>query len=124
MANGRRMTAMPASDLHKRKFSKNLAVLLAIFAFCALVWTITMVKMANAADIVQCGAPVPAELETDVNRDYCDIYARQLAYREETLKYHDKLEERRQNFIAPMNEARRNYEASRNALRNDRPYNP
>ncbi|MGQ0526829.1 MAG: hypothetical protein ACT4OY_02175 [Alphaproteobacteria bacterium] len=116
---------MPVGQVHKRKFSRNLAIIAAIFAFCALVWTITMVKMANAAEVVQCGTPAPANLETEVPQDYCDIYSRQLNYREDTLEFHDQIEERRRNFAGPMNEARHNYEMSRDALRGEStPYNP
>ncbi len=38
---------MPHADLHKRKIKKNLAVLGLIFGFCALIWVITMIKIAN-----------------------------------------------------------------------------
>jgi hypothetical protein len=36
---------MPHSDLHKRKRKKNFAILAILFAFIALIWAITMVKM-------------------------------------------------------------------------------
>ena len=38
---------MPLSDLHKKKRAKNLMMLALIFAWIALVWAITMVKMSN-----------------------------------------------------------------------------
>lgn len=38
---------MPHGDLHKRKLKKNLAVLGLIFGFCALIWVITMIKIAH-----------------------------------------------------------------------------
>ncbi len=43
---------MPHSDLHKKKLKKNLAVLGLIALWCALIWMITMVKMAH-------GEPMP-----------------------------------------------------------------
>ena len=38
---------MPHSILHKKKLKKNLAVLALIFGFFALVWVITMIKIAQ-----------------------------------------------------------------------------
>ncbi len=38
---------MPISDLHKKKRSKNMMVLAAIAAWIALIWIITMIKIAN-----------------------------------------------------------------------------
>jgi hypothetical protein len=37
---------MPHSDLHEKKKKKNYAVLIALAAFIALVWAVTMLKMA------------------------------------------------------------------------------
>jgi len=39
---------MPPSDVHKKKLKKNLAVLVAILVFCAVIATITMIKIAGA----------------------------------------------------------------------------
>lgn len=39
---------MPHTDLHKQKRKKNLAVLAAIFVFCALLAAITMIKISGA----------------------------------------------------------------------------
>lgn len=36
---------MPLSDIHKAKMKKNLMILGAIFAWVALIWAITMIKM-------------------------------------------------------------------------------
>ena len=38
---------MPINDLHKKKKAKNLMILGAIFAWIALIWAITMIKMAG-----------------------------------------------------------------------------
>ena len=38
---------MPHSELHKKKKMKNLAILGAIFAWIALIWAITMIKMSG-----------------------------------------------------------------------------
>jgi hypothetical protein len=42
---------MAEDSVHKRKRSKNLAVLALIFAWCVLIWLITMVRMAHAEDM-------------------------------------------------------------------------
>lgn len=38
---------MPLSDIHKRKRAKNLMLLAAVFGWIALIWAITMIKIAN-----------------------------------------------------------------------------
>lgn len=38
---------MPLSDLHKRKFWKNIAVLAAIGAFGLLVWAVTVIRISQ-----------------------------------------------------------------------------
>jgi len=38
---------MPFSDLHKKKRAKNFMILGAIVAWIALIWIVTMVKIAN-----------------------------------------------------------------------------
>lgn len=39
---------MPHGDLHKKKAKKNWVVLGLIFAFIALIWVITMIKIGGA----------------------------------------------------------------------------
>lgn len=41
---------MPKSELHKKKRMKNYAVLVLIVIFIAIIWAVTLVKMANAAE--------------------------------------------------------------------------
>lgn len=38
---------MPHSDLHKKKMKKNLAVLAMIAGFCAIIWAVTMIRIAG-----------------------------------------------------------------------------
>lgn len=38
---------MPLSDLHKKKRTKNLLVLGAIAAWVALIWAVTMIRIAD-----------------------------------------------------------------------------
>jgi hypothetical protein len=39
---------MPHSELHKRKFKTNMAILLAIFAWIILLFIVSMVKMSGS----------------------------------------------------------------------------
>lgn len=79
---------------------------------------------AAEGEIVQCGEPLKGEgigtVATDPGQDYCDIYTRQLAYREERLKYKADLEERRENYHAPRKEAYENHKANLEALNETR----
>jgi hypothetical protein len=38
---------MPIEELHKKKFTKNIAMLGLVLGFAALIWGITMVKLAT-----------------------------------------------------------------------------
>lgn len=57
---------MNTSDVHKKKRQKNLLLLALILAWCALIWAITMIKMARAEDMVQ---PVSTEAAASVASD-------------------------------------------------------
>lgn len=39
---------MPESPIHKSKFKKNIAVLGIIIALCAILWAVTMIRIAGA----------------------------------------------------------------------------
>lgn len=39
---------MPLSEIHKKKFKTNLAILALIFGFCALIVAVTIIKMSGA----------------------------------------------------------------------------
>jgi len=43
---------MPHSELHKKKLKKNITIGLMILLWCALIWMVTMIKIANAAEAV------------------------------------------------------------------------
>ncbi len=36
---------MPKSEIHKKKFKKNVAVLATIVALCAIIWIVTMIRI-------------------------------------------------------------------------------
>ena len=38
---------MPLSDIHKRKRAKNFMILAAIFGWIALIWIVTMIRIAH-----------------------------------------------------------------------------
>lgn len=41
---------MPHGEIHKKKLKKNLAIAAMVFLWCALIWVVTMIKVANAQD--------------------------------------------------------------------------
>ncbi|GEM_PF-2748759 len=43
---------MPPSELHRKKLKKNLVIGALIFFWCALIWMVTMVRIANAQEPV------------------------------------------------------------------------
>lgn len=48
--------------------------------------------------------------------EHCNVYDRQLAYREERLKFREMIEQRRKDFVAPQIEAERDYDKKLKAL--------
>lgn len=48
---------MPHSEIHKRKLRKNIALLALLLGWCALIWGVTMVKIAHGHDIEQSFGP-------------------------------------------------------------------
>ncbi len=109
---------MPIGDLHKKKRNKNLTVLTIIVGICVLIWAITVVKIksADAAEIVECGAATTYEIETQSPVNACDIYTRQLAYRDEALKLREQIKERSTNFAKPIRTLKKQYDKDLEAL--------
>lgn len=109
---------MPHGKLHKKKLSKNATVLAIIFAVVALIWGITMVKIkgAEAADLQSCGEATTYDLDTETPYDFCNIQARQLAYRDEAIKFRKQIAERGENFAAPSREANKAYKEQLESL--------
>lgn len=42
------MNPLHKTDTHKKKLKKNLAVMAMIVGFCALIWAITMIRIAGS----------------------------------------------------------------------------
>ncbi len=78
--------------------------------------TITFSATTNAEN---CGVPKGFVLGTETV-GHCDIYQRQLAYREESLEMKRIMEERQENFAEPRREAIKQYEADLEALNEKR----
>ncbi|MEM7650748.1 MAG: hypothetical protein AAF204_01540 [Pseudomonadota bacterium] len=74
---------------------------------------------AQAQESEFCGVPDPAAMDTEA-LGHCDIYQRQLAYREEALKLQELMKERQENFAAPRREAIKRYEEDMKALNEER----
>ena len=66
-----------------------------------------------------CGQPIQMD-EIGEAEKYCSVYDRQLAYREERIKFRKQLEERRADFIAPSHNAKEQYKKDLEALNNER----
>lgn len=62
---------MPLSELHKKKLKKNLLILALVLAWCALIWMVAMIKIANAAEIV------PWQSDREAHRQHSEETVRQ-----------------------------------------------
>ena len=89
------------------------------FIISSLFIVILGVSPASAQESEFCGVPDEAALDTEAGT-HCDIYQRQLAYREEAIKMDALMKERQENFAAPRREALKRYEADIEALNNER----
>lgn len=76
----------------------------------------------QAGEIVGCGVPASVTIETDPGFTYCDIYQRQLAYRDEAIKLDRQMKARQINFAAPRIEALKRYQADMEVLNEQRDY--
>ena len=57
---------MPHADLHRQKRKKNIAVFLIVIALMALIWAVTMIKIANGVpDGAQNNSPLIEEISED-----------------------------------------------------------
>lgn len=87
-----------------------------IMLFCLIVLLVTMVKMANAEEddaqnlVVQCGEPVTGSIETESKMEFCDIYQRQLNYKDGADQLRKDIITRSENFAKPRQAARAQYE--------------
>ena len=109
---------MPHDELHKKKLSKNATILAIIVAIVAMIWGITMVKIQNAeaSELLSCSEATTYDLNTESPVPLCDIQARQLAYREEAIKFREQIAQRGENFAAPSREAHKAYKEQLEAL--------
>lgn len=81
---------------------------------------LTLAHTAKAQDSSEfCGLPSKTEFSTDTVA-HCDIYQRQLAYREEALKLEKLMEERQENFASPRREALKRYKEDMKELNAER----
>ena len=79
---------------------------------------ITISSSAQAKDFCT-GEPISMR-EIGEADGHCSVYDRQLAYREERLKFRKMLEERREDFIAPQLEAQKKYQKDLETLNEER----
>lgn len=108
---------MPHSELHKKKLKKNLLVLGIIAALVALIWAVTIIKIdrANAAEPASCGPALQSEAR-EASSPICDIYSRQLAYRENAIDLQEQLDARAEDFAAPRRQLLDAYRADLKAM--------
>ena len=89
-------------------------ILLSFFALALL-----FVSSQSHAQIEACGVPQEPTMETEA-QTYCDIHQRRLAYRESQQDFKSLLDQRRENYQAPNQEIRSNYQRDLDALNQTR----
>ena len=111
---------MPPSDLHKTKRKKNLVVFGLVLLIMALIWAVTMIKIAKNAqaeeldltDVEACGVPVSGDLDTQPSLAVCDIYTRQIEFAKESENYRENIAKRQEAFARPRRAAMEQYKQS------------
>lgn len=86
-----------------------------LFIF-ALAACINLASTAQA-QVVHCGVPDEVRVP-NAEFEFCDIFQRQLAYREKRLLLVEDIKERQKSFAAPSIEARKQYQKDLQALHN------
>lgn len=86
------------------------------FFILPLTLIVLMPFMARAeVEMRECGAPPPAEMETNPGGHYCNPYNRRSAYKAEDDKFRKLLKERQKNFAAPSNKAAADFNSGMNS---------
>jgi len=75
----------------------------------------TFIPIMAAQAQQSCGQAIGMDMIGDAEK-YCSVYDRQLAYREERIKFRQMIEDRREEFIAPQIQAQRQYKKDLEAL--------
>ena len=70
----------------------------------------------NVEGLEACAAPLKTEIPAESNVSFCDVYSRQIAYRDNRLAYRAQIEERRKDFIRPSLQAKRKYDKDLQAM--------
>ena len=90
-----------------------------LFLFLLTVLSFTVFALPASAEkgrVVQCGIPSDPpnskQFKIDPGYDYCNIYARQLAYPAKRREFRAMLEKRREHYEEPGRRARQAYEAA------------
>lgn len=81
-------------------------MLLPVFVFCLLI-----ASPVKAGEVLACGVPDYETVQTsdDKFHGFCDIYQRQLDYRQERLAYIESLKQRQENFAKARKAAYEQY---------------
>ena len=95
---------------------ESLMPLLKLIAFSILLAALPF--SAQAQEV--CGEPISLRQINPKAEKYCSVYERQLAYREERMKFRKMIEERREDFIAPQIAAQKKYKKDLEALHKNR----
>jgi hypothetical protein len=88
-----------------------------VLLFTALLALLSLPALAQEGIVTGCGAPATYDLETENVPNFCDYHSRRFTYAEQQQKFREQLQERQKNFIAPRQEALKNYNDNLEALR-------
>lgn len=84
--------------------------------FLTIALVAILFPIAAQAEMSSCSKPIEAYDTKQPVPGYCNVYDRQLAYREERLKFREMIEARRAEFIKPQLEAEADYAQKLQAL--------
>ena len=89
---------------------------LQILAIALFLGMASMPAKANEDNIVHCGDPVEASINTESEYAYCDIFSRQISFAEKGKVFTGQLKTRQRNYNAPRDEAYRIYKEEVQAM--------
>ena len=90
-----------------------------LFILTALISALGIAHANAEGTVVQCGVPEDSVVNTDPTNEFCDIYQRQLIYKDSLNKLQEDLLTRQENFAKPRKQAYEQYRKDLEAMHNE-----
>ncbi len=90
-----------------------------MYKYIITILLVSIIPLSQATAQEICGQVLQMRRLGDAER-FCNSYDRQLAYREERIKFREAIDQRREDFYTPYHDALKQYEEDMKALNEER----